>query len=254
VSTPAHRFRDALSGWFLPGALYTFVGAGGKSTALKRVGAFMAAAGVRVRLTTTTHIGLAEFEGIPVSRITGPADLERAMADGSAVRLLVADSASKRGKHRGIDPAWLEGLTLRADTVLLVEGDGSRRRSMKVPQPWEPVIPANTATVFALMGAEAFDEPIDEAHVYNHVKALSLLGKTGSFLEAAEIAALAADTDGSRKGVAAGMAFRLLVNQGDLEEKRGTASEALRLAREQHGIRGALVSLRKEELYVSTED
>jgi hypothetical protein len=50
------------------------------------------------------------------------------------------------------------------------------------------------------------------------------------------------------------MAFRLLMNQGDLEQKRETASEALRLARDRYGIRGALVSFQKGELYDTTDD
>jgi hypothetical protein len=125
---------------------------------------------------------------------------------------------------------------------------------MKVPESREPVIPANTSIVFALMGAGAFDEPIDEAHCYNSQKALVLVGKTGSFFEPREIAALAADPEGCSKGVFSGMAFRLLMNQGDLDQIRETAIAALRLARERYGIRGALVSFQKGELYDTTEE
>jgi len=170
------------------------------------------------------------------------------------VRLLVADVLPEEGKYRGLDPRLIEDLSVRADTVLLVEGDGSRKRPMKAPESREPVIPANTCTVFALMGAGAFDEPIDETHCYNHQKALTLVGRTGSFFEPEEIAALAADPEGCCKGVLSGMAFRLLLNQGDLELKRETASEALRLAREMYGIRGALVSFLKGELYDRTDE
>ena len=50
------------------------------------------------------------------------------------------------------------------------------------------------------------------------------------------------------------MGFRLLLNQGDLEEKRETACEVLRLARQRYGILGAVVSFQKGELYESTVD
>jgi hypothetical protein len=50
------------------------------------------------------------------------------------------------------------------------------------------------------------------------------------------------------------MAFRLLVNQGDLSKKRAVASEALKIAREKYGIRGSVVSFQKGELYDSTDD
>jgi probable selenium-dependent hydroxylase accessory protein YqeC len=170
------------------------------------------------------------------------------------MRLLVGGILHDQGKYRGLDPRLIEDVSVRAEAVLLVEGDGSRKRPMKAPQNREPVIPANTSTVFALMGAGAFDEPIDEEHCYCSQKALALVGKTGSFFEPREIAALAADREGSCKGVLPGMAFRLLMNQGDLEQKRETASEALRLARDRYGIRGALVSFQKGELYDTTDD
>jgi hypothetical protein len=104
------------------------------------------------------------------------------------------------------------------------------------------------------MGASAFGEPIDEAHCYNNAKVLAVVGGTASSFNPPEIAALAANSEGCSKGVLPGMAFRLLLNQGDLERKRELASAALRLAREKHGIRGALVSFQKGELYDTTDD
>jgi probable selenium-dependent hydroxylase accessory protein YqeC len=254
MPTPAQRFRDALAAWFLPGAIYTFVGAGGKTTAMNRVAAFLAETGVKARLTTTTKVGIDEFNGTPVTMVHNPVELARALSDDAPVMLLVGGTLPEKAKYGGLDPRMMEDLFLNADTVLLVEGDGSRKRPMKAPESREPVIPARTSTVFAFMGAGAFDEPIDEAHCYNYQKTLALVGKTGSFFEPPEIAALAADPEGSCKGVLSGMAFRLLMNQGDLEKKRGTATEALRLARDRYGIRGALVSFQKGELYDSTDD
>ncbi|MGO9308563.1 MAG: selenium cofactor biosynthesis protein YqeC [Spirochaetia bacterium] len=253
MSTSAQRFREALARWFLPGAVYTFVGAGGKTAALKRVADFMVETGVKARLTTTTRVGIAEFDGVSVDVIHGPDEMAEALGDETPIRLLVGGTLPAQGKYRGLEQRMIERASVRADTIVLVEGDGSRKRPMKAPEIREPVIPANSAAVFALMGAAAFDEPIDEAHCYNHQKALALVGKTGSFFEPREIAALAADPEGCCKGVLAGMAFRLLINQGDIEEKRGTAVAALRLARERYGITGALVSLQKGELYDTTE-
>jgi len=248
------RFREALSRWFLPGAVYTFVGAGGKTTAMKQIAAFLCETGVKARLTTTTRLGIDEFADWSITEVRGPADLAQAIAASDPVMLLVGATAAGTGKYLGVDPKLIESLPLRADTVLLVEGDGSRKRPMKAPESREPVIPSNTSTVFAVMGAGAFDEPIDEAHCYNHQKALSLVGRTGGFFEPPEIAALAADPEGCCKGVLSGMAFRLLVNQGDLSKKRAVASEALKIAREKYGIRGSVVSFQKGELYDSTDD
>jgi probable selenium-dependent hydroxylase accessory protein YqeC len=254
MSAPGQRFCEALGRWFPPGAIYTFVGAGGKTTAMKTVAAFLVRHGLKARLTTTTRVGIDELDGIPISLIHGPADLAGALADGAPVRLLVGTTMVEQGKHGGLEPALLNDLSVSADTVLLVEGDGSRKRPMKAPKTHEPVIPASTASVFALMGAIAFDGPIDEEHCYNHGKALRLAGEPGRLFEAREIARLAGDPEGCRKGIPPGALFRLLINQGDIEGKRHTAREALRLAKEHFGIRGALVSFQKEELYDATDD
>lgn len=221
---------------------------------MKRVAAHLEAMGVRARLTTTTKVAVEEFAGYPVTVVSGPEDLERALSDSAPTRLIVGTGTADRGRYRGLHPALIEAVRVAADSVLLVEGDGSRQLPMKAPEPHEPVIPSNTSTVFAVMGASAFDEPMDERHCYNFQKALALVGRTGSFFEPGEIAGLAGDPEGCFKGVKAGMGFRLLVNQGDLEEKRTTAAEALRLARQRFGIAGALVSFQKGELYESTAD
>jgi probable selenium-dependent hydroxylase accessory protein YqeC len=254
MSTPTGRFHSALSRWFLPGAVYTFVGAGGKTTAMKRVAAHLAGTGVKARLTTTTKVGVDEFEAFLVSQVRDAAELEQALADPAPTRLVVAGNAPDRARYLGLQPTLIESIRIGADAALLVEGDGSRQRPMKVPEGHEPVIPANTSTVFAVMGASAFDEPMDEMHCYNFQKALALVGRTGSFFEAGKIACLAGDPEGCFKGVKSGMGFRLLVNQGDLEEKRETACEALWLARQRYGIAGAVISFEKGELYEQTAD
>ncbi len=186
--------------------------------------------------------------------VSDPGDLTRAAAKDDPVQLVVGGVAPLQGKYLGLDPRLIEGVSLGVDTVVLVEGDGSRRHPLKVPKDHEPVIPANTAAVFALMGGSAIDEPIDESHCYNHEKALSLLGRTGGRFEPPVIAAIAADPAGCSKGVLPGMGFMLLVNQSDLEQKRASATEALRLARTLYGIRGALVSFQQGELYGDTDD
>ena len=123
---------------------------------------------------------------------------------------------------------------------------------MKAPTVREPVIPANTSGVFALMGAGAFGETIDAAHCYNPEGALSILGRAAGVFDAAALVQLAADPRGCRKGVLPGMAFHLIVNQGDLQEKRAMARDVLRQLAALHRIHGALLSWREEMVYEST--
>jgi probable selenium-dependent hydroxylase accessory protein YqeC len=252
--TPAQRFRHEVPRFFLPGAVYTFVGAGGKSTAMRCVASLLAETGLKARMTTTTRVGTEEFPGCPVCLVQDASDVLRAVEQEDPIVLLAGAVLEGLGKYAGIDPLLIDALAPRADTVLLVEGDGSRRLPMKVPRAREPVIPSSSRAVLAFMGASAFDEPVDERHCYNHEGALALLGRTGSFFEPDEIAALAAHQDGCRKGVLPGMRFLVFVNQGDLDDKQETAREALRLMKTRHGIDGVMGSFQEGELYAATQD
>ncbi|MGA2613302.1 MAG: selenium cofactor biosynthesis protein YqeC [Spirochaetia bacterium] len=238
---------------FLPGTISTFTGAGGKSTAMRAVAGILGRAGIRVRMTTTTRVGMEEFSGYPVSFASNAAEVLQACNGPELARLIVAGSLSSEGKYAGLDPVLLEGLSLDPECVLLVEGDGSRRKPLKVPTSREPVIPPGSSLVLTLMGASGFDEPVDEEHCYNHEAAFAILPDGAGRFDAASLAALAAHPAGCRKGVMPGMGYHVILNQGDIASKRATGSEALRILGETYGIQGSLVSLQQEVLYETTE-
>ena len=152
-------------------------------------------------------------------------------------------------KHAGVDPALIERVRPPADLVLLVEGDGSRRLPLKAPRAREPVIPATSASVFALMGAAGFGERVDSESCYNPEGVLALLGKERAVFDVAALLRLAADPYGCRKGVLPGMAFHLVVNQGDRADKRPIAHSLLVEARRTHGISSTLLSWRELRIY-----
>jgi probable selenium-dependent hydroxylase accessory protein YqeC len=253
MEPPAERFRHEVPSWFLPGAVYTFVGAGGKSTAMMRVARMLADAGLKVRMTTTTRVGTDEFAWCPVCIVRDAGRLRRAMEQDDSLLLLVGGMLVEHRKYSGIDPRLIDEVRPGADTVILVEGDGSRRLPMKVPREGEPVIPSSTRAVLALMGASALAEPVDENRFYNSEGALALMRKTGGRFEPQDAALLASHQDGCRKGVLPGMALRTLLNQADLEPKQAIAREALKLMKKS-GIDAALTSFRKGELYGTTAD
>jgi len=245
-------YADFIVRHFRPGRVYTLVGAGGKSTGMRKVAGFLSRLGFRTRLTTTTRIGVEEFSGYPVATVRDEEGLRRCISSEGAC--MVVSQGVEGGKHAGLDPSWIERCVIPADLVLLVEGDGSRRKPIKAPTPREPVIPANTNEVFALMGASAFDEPVDSARCYNPEGVVALLGQSHVVFDTPALVMLAADAGGCRKGVMPGMGFHLIVNQGDLEEKRESARAMLRTLSRSHGIAGTLLSWTEEKVYESTGD
>lgn len=246
---PDEAFAAFISRHFRPGRVYTLVGAGGKSTGMRKIAEFLSRRGIRVRMTTTTRIGVEEFSAYPVVAARDDGELVRCiMADEPC--MVISGGVSEDGeKHNGLEPGRIERIVIPADLVLLVEGDGSRRKPMKAPMHREPVIPANTSVVFALMGASAFDEEVDAGRCYNPEGVLALLGQAHAVLDAPALTLLAADARGCRKGVLPGMGFHIVVNQGDLEEKEATARALLRDLRRAHNIAGTLLSWWNEKVY-----
>jgi probable selenium-dependent hydroxylase accessory protein YqeC len=249
-SRPA--YRAFLSRHFTPGRVYTLVGAGGKSTGMRRIAESLAGRGIRARLTTTTKIGIDEFSAYPVTIVNDSTELALSMGGAAPFMVIVGGTLRERGRYTGLESSLIERVIVPADAVLLVEGDGSRRKPMKVPTSGEPVIPDSTDVVFALMGASAFDEPIDAERCCNPEGALALLGRSEGVFDAQALVSLAADPRGCRKGVRSGMGYHLIVNQGDVDAKRDTALALLRQLEDVHGIAGTLLSWREEKVYAAT--
>jgi len=249
---PEDAYADFLVRHFRPGRVCALVGAGGKSTGMRKIADFMTRRGSRTRLTTTTRIGVEEFSAYPVATVRDEDGLHRWVV--SAETCMVVSKGIEGGKHAGLDPSWIERCAIPADLLLLVEGDGSRRKPIKAPTAREPVIPANTNDVFAFMGASVVGEMVDSERCYNPEGVLHLLGQARAVFDTPALVRLAADAGGCRKGVLAGMSFHLIVNQGDLEEKRESARAMLHALSRSHGIAGTLLSWSEEKVYESTGD
>ena len=144
------------------------VGAGGKTTLVNRMASEARACGLSVLVTTTTHMGTMDEE------VTGPVlvDVESAdtlVALGEALaregRATLLGRRVRPDKLEGIAPARVDLLAPLADLVL-VEADGARGRSLKVPAPHEPVIPGSTTLVVVVCGMDALGQPLDEERAH----------------------------------------------------------------------------------------
>ncbi len=113
----------------------TVAGAGGKSGLIEALATQYAARGKRVAVTTTTHmfcrpdrLGVSYSGRIEGTKLAYPGD------------------------------SCYEELCRKYD-VVLVEGDGSHHRPIKIPADYEPVIPENTDEIFVVMGLCAVGRP-----------------------------------------------------------------------------------------------
>ena len=142
-------------------------GPGGKTTLVYGLAAEARTAGWRVLVTTTTHMGtLAEATTGPVlveAESAIEADLARALA--TEGRATVLGRRVRPDKLEGLAPERVDALAATADLVL-VEADGARGRSLKMPAAHEPVLPRSTTLVIVVAALDVLGRPLDAAMVH----------------------------------------------------------------------------------------
>jgi probable selenium-dependent hydroxylase accessory protein YqeC len=158
----------------------SFIGAGGKTAAMYRVAADLAAQGLKTIVTTTTRIFPPDGASIPlVLGATGGGDGAARIAEvlGRAPTVAVAARTLAEGKLEGIPPEEVPVLRgVAGVAVVLVEADGAARKPFKAPAGHEPVIPAATTLVVAVVGADALGRPLAEDLVHRAALAAEQAG------------------------------------------------------------------------------
>lgn len=131
-----------------------FVGAGGKTTLLKKQAAEFREKGLSVFVTTTTHMFVEEE-----TLLTDDAQtiIQRLKEQGYAMAGLQAGE-----KIKALSPKTYEEVCAYAD-VVLVEADGSKHLPIKFPSQNEPVIWDNVEEIIVVCGLHALGKRACEA-------------------------------------------------------------------------------------------
>lgn len=163
-------------------------GAGGKTTLVYRLAEEARRCGLRVLVTTTTHMGtLPEATTGPVfveADGDATAALDQALRDQGRATLL--GRRVRPDKLEGVRPERVDALAAHADLVL-VEADGARGRSLKVPAAHEPAVPSSATLLLVLAALDVIGEPLDEEHVHR----LDLVAQATGLAPGAPVDALA---------------------------------------------------------------
>ncbi|MBZ0319175.1 MAG: putative selenium-dependent hydroxylase accessory protein YqeC [Anaerolineae bacterium] len=163
------RLHEALN--VQRGDVVAFTGAGGKTSAMVRLGRELATQDLRVLATTTTRIATSELEQFPhtvhwqSNLLQGKRELATLL---DKKRLVFVYQEIRGDKVIGLPSESISRLVdeMNAD-LLLVEADGSRRLPLKAPRLHEPVIPQDTTLLVPVAGLDALGMPFDETTVYN---------------------------------------------------------------------------------------
>jgi probable selenium-dependent hydroxylase accessory protein YqeC len=161
------------------GDVVSLVGAGGKTTTLYGIAGELRRHGMTVITTTTTNMQTPRYATTlpPLVYAAEEEDWLRTVRGrvdryGSAT---VVGAAERDDKLRGLEPEQIRPLQDLADCVIL-EADGARGRSLKVPAAHEPVIPDVTSLTVVLAGLDVLGMPLEEHHVHRLDELVEITG------------------------------------------------------------------------------
>lgn len=232
--------------------LVSFVGAGGKKTAMSYLVDEAAKRGYSACYTTTAH--MPPPDGIPLQ--LAPPD-ELADVSGESVALArerVANPERVDSKVRGYEPETFDALHASgAFDWLLVKADGARMREFKAPDPDEPPIPKSSTAVVVVASVRAVGRRLDAGHVHRPERVAALDDcDEGDLLTPEMMAAVLAHDRGGRKNVPPDATLTVLLNKADTSELRATARTVLDgvFERTSRVKRGVVASLREGDVQV----
>nr|WP_294493413.1 selenium cofactor biosynthesis protein YqeC [uncultured Mediterraneibacter sp.] len=211
------------------------VGAGGKTTMLRRLADEYMQTGTPVFVTTTTHIMNEDRPWFV------PGTSEEKIREVLQKYGQVWAGMPAPGRKLGILPESLLKTISRWKIPILIEADGARRLPVKVPSGYEPVIRPDTTHVLSVYGLDGVGKRIEDA-VFRPELAEALLNKKRTeCIAARDIAILASSDFGGRKGCPQKAVYTVVLNKVDYEEHKKTALAICR-ALEEKGIHRVIVT------------
>ena len=168
-----------------PKGIVAIYGAGGKTSFMQSLAKDLVLCGHKVIQTTTTKIRRPALMpciiGHDIKTVTE--ELRIRLQENPMVSL--ASSLIPDGKLTGIPPSWPDALLKEeiADYIL-VEADGSARKSIKGYAHYEPVFPVNTCILVPVLGLDVIGRPVTAENVHRPDLFCRLTGcKPGALLE-----------------------------------------------------------------------
>ena len=148
------------------GQIISVIGAGGKSSLLKKIGQELVNLNLKVIITTTTKIEPFPNTGLVLLKDRGQDIREELtyMLDEFKI-VMVAKDRYKEDRLVGVNTEIVRKFKKYAN-IVLVEADGARQRPFKTHMPHEPVIPAATDTVIMVIGSEIVHQPLNDQTVH----------------------------------------------------------------------------------------
>ncbi|HWO43197.1 MAG TPA: selenium cofactor biosynthesis protein YqeC [Candidatus Eisenbacteria bacterium] len=197
----------------------SFIGAGGKTTALFRLAKELRAQDKKVLVTTTTKMFKPSKPHVERLFLVEEADafLSASAKIPAPVVIGAGYSVDDENKLIGLPAKWLDAFAQnRQFDAILVEADGAAARLLKIPSEIEPVVPESTDLTVWVMAIKVLGKPLDPQWVHRAERACALLDVPGQTPVTVEhIVRLVEHPSGCLKGVPPSSRRVALLNQAD---------------------------------------
>lgn len=187
------------------------VGAGGKTTTLRRLADEYVQSGIPVIVTTTTHMAAGDKPWF----LTEPS-VEKIEDMLERYGQVWAGLPSSSGKIKSLPAEMMKEIWNMA-LPILIEADGSRQLPLKIPADHEPVILPETTHVLSVYGLDSIGQKLSEVCFRPERAAVFLKKNISDRVTAEDIALLAASYRGGRKGCPDSAVYTVVLNKADDE-------------------------------------
>ncbi len=212
------------------GEVVSLVGGGGKTSLMFRLARELSLLGGHVITTTTTRIlPPASHESPCLIVEEDEAELIRKAREAleSYLHITLARLMPEDNKLKGLLPETVDKLAgLGLVDYILNEADGAARQPVKAPNATEPVMPAGTSLVVAVVGIEAVGRPLSPDTAFRAERISHLTGlKEGELITVEAVATLLSHPQGIIQHAPPGARIIPFINK--VEEKERPLAEEL---------------------------
>ena len=146
------------------------VGGGGKTTTMLSLSKELIKHNIKILLTTTTAIFYPtpkDYDNLIISSNLEQILLESKRLSSDSITIIGKTICNENTKLKGIDKDWVKPIVTEGnfDTVV-IEADGAKRKPIKAPDWYEPVIPECSTLNIGCIGLDIIDQAIDEKCVH----------------------------------------------------------------------------------------
>jgi probable selenium-dependent hydroxylase accessory protein YqeC len=236
--------------------LISVVGAGGKTSTMFRLAKELKAFGKKVLVTTTTNIAFSETSQADHLILDGLKDIfSLSKVEAGTIACLGSGVLNDKGKLKGIDREFVDEIYQKhLFDYVLVEADGSKRRPIKAPAHYEPVIPRETTRVIGVIGLDALGKAITEDFVHRPTLFCSITGKKmGDTIDRKCLIHLILSQDGLFKDVPQGCRKYVVFNKADYADRQEEAKITVNELMQRRPLINGLIIAAADNGYIYAE-